>query len=167
MKTTNEIDGNKLFDEILNELSDAEKAFNTKSFQISSQIISILESKNMLQKDFAISMGKSEAEISKWLSGVHNFTIKTIASIETVLGETIIITPKQISHNVHKAVEALISHIKDSNTIWPTLDLKTSVDTKPISPVAKVITMHNATFKNVEFVELKRNNVEPYSPTGT
>ena len=35
-------------------------------------------------------MGKKNAEISKWLSGEHNFTIATIAKIECILGEDII-----------------------------------------------------------------------------
>lgn len=35
-------------------------------------------------------MGKSDAEISKWMRGTHNFTINTIKSIENVLKEPII-----------------------------------------------------------------------------
>ena len=30
-------------------------------------------------------LGKSEAEISKWMRGTHNFTIDTVVSIEEVL----------------------------------------------------------------------------------
>ena len=33
---------------------------------------------------------EKEAEISKWMSGTHNFTIRTISFIETVLGEDVI-----------------------------------------------------------------------------
>ena len=34
--------------------------------------------------------GKKNTEISKWLSGQHNFTIATIARIEAALGEDIL-----------------------------------------------------------------------------
>ena len=40
-------------------------------------------------------LGKSEAEISKWLSGNHNFTLRSISKIETVLNDIIIEIPKQ------------------------------------------------------------------------
>ena len=60
------------------------------SFQIVDRIHEILESKGMKQKDLALALGKSEAEISKWMRGTHNFTIETIASIENALGKPIL-----------------------------------------------------------------------------
>ena len=36
-------------------------------------------------------LGKSEAEISKWMRGTHNFTLDTIMNIEDVLGERILV----------------------------------------------------------------------------
>lgn len=60
------------------------------SFEIVNRIHSILERKNLTQKDLAVSLGKSEAEISKWMRGTHNFTCKTIAKIEMALGEHVI-----------------------------------------------------------------------------
>ena len=44
----------------------------------------------MEQKDLAKALGKNESEISKWLSGSHNFTLKTIARIEDVLGDKLL-----------------------------------------------------------------------------
>ena len=58
------------------------------------RIIEILNRKGWNQSDLAKTMGKKEAEISKWLSGAHNFTIATIAKIETALGEDIITIKK-------------------------------------------------------------------------
>ena len=42
-------------------------------------------------------MGKSEAEISKWMRGTHNFTIDTLLSIENNLGAPILVvySPKE------------------------------------------------------------------------
>ena len=39
-----------------------------------------------IKKDFANKMHKRESEISKWMTGRHNFTMQTIAKIETALG---------------------------------------------------------------------------------
>lgn len=41
--------------------------------------------KGLTQKDLAKQLHKRESEISKWLTGRHNFTMQTIAKIETAL----------------------------------------------------------------------------------
>lgn len=60
------------------------------SIDIANRIFDILEMKQMKQKDLANLMGKSEAEISKWLKGTHNFNIDTILKIQAMLDEDII-----------------------------------------------------------------------------
>ena len=55
------------------------------SFQIVDRIHEILEQRNLRQKDLAQMLGKSEAEISKWMRGTHNFTIDTVVAIEEAL----------------------------------------------------------------------------------
>lgn len=44
----------------------------------------------MSQREFAAKMGKRESEISKWLTGRHNFTTSTIAKISYVLETQIV-----------------------------------------------------------------------------
>ncbi len=60
------------------------------SFRIVDRIHNILDEKGLKQKDLAERLGKSEAEISKWMRGTHNFTIDTIASIEAALDAPIL-----------------------------------------------------------------------------
>ena len=60
------------------------------SFRIVDRIHEILEDKGMKQKDLALKLGKSEAEISKWMRGTHNFTIDTLVSIEDALDAPVI-----------------------------------------------------------------------------
>lgn len=62
-----------------------------RSFEISDRINQILKDKNITQKVLSEKLNKKESEISKWLTGVHNFTIKTISKLEVALGESIII----------------------------------------------------------------------------
>jgi transcriptional regulator with XRE-family HTH domain len=38
-------------------------------------------------------MGKTETEVSRWLSGTHNLTMATICKISAALGEKIIGVP--------------------------------------------------------------------------
>lgn len=70
------------------------------SFDIANRIDKILSNRKISQKDFAIMMGKKESEISKWLKGSHNFTLRTIAKITSVLNESIIeVTGKRPQNN--------------------------------------------------------------------
>ena len=62
----------------------------TLSFRIVDRIHDILQEKGLTQKDLAQRLGKSEAEISKWMRGTHNFTIDTLVSIEDALDATIV-----------------------------------------------------------------------------
>ena len=60
------------------------------SMLVAAKFQQILSTRKYKQKDLAELLGKQESEISKLLSGKHNFTISTIASIETVLEQNII-----------------------------------------------------------------------------
>lgn len=61
-----------------------------KNLAIANKIASLLESKGMKPADLAAAMGKQRSEVSKWLSGQHTFTTKTITKIEEVLAQDII-----------------------------------------------------------------------------
>src|SRR5688572_18254720 len=77
-------------------ISEETKIFMEEAFAIVEQIDIVLRKKGMNQKQFADLMGKSEAEISKWMSGMHNFTQLTLAKIRVKLGEPITICPKDV-----------------------------------------------------------------------
>ena len=71
------------------------------SFRIVDRIHDILVEKGLKQKDLALKLGKSEAEISKWMRGTHNFTIETLVSIENALEAPVI----QVYHQEKPAYE--------------------------------------------------------------
>lgn len=83
-----------LVDEIYSQISEESKRSSAYSFAIAARISEILCRKGWSKADFAKAMGKKEPEISKWMSGQHNFTIATIAKIETALGEDILSVKK-------------------------------------------------------------------------
>lgn len=64
--------------------------FVNASFDIVDRIHNILKAQGEEQKSLAIALGKSESEISKWMTGTHNFTLKSISKIEAALGQPII-----------------------------------------------------------------------------
>ena len=60
------------------------------SFGIADRIADVLNQNGMTQKELARKMGKTEAEVSVWLSGQQNFTLRTLAKISIVLGVELI-----------------------------------------------------------------------------
>lgn len=83
----------KIFEEILNNVPGEIKRSIGRSMKIAARIDEILNEKGLKQSDLAKMMHKSESEISKWLSGDHNFTIATIDRIEDILDAEIINIP--------------------------------------------------------------------------
>ncbi|MHB1688443.1 MAG: helix-turn-helix domain-containing protein [Ignavibacteriaceae bacterium] len=93
MKIKKNKNDQEFFSEFLQSIRVRVKSFVRISTDIATQINYFLNKKNLTQRDLAERLGKKESEISKWLSGNHNFTIKTIANIEEAIGEEIIIVP--------------------------------------------------------------------------
>ena len=85
---------NPLFRECLAQVSDETRAEFNLSFEIADRIDAMLKKRGITQKELAVKMGKRESEISKWLTGRHNFTTKTLAGISVALGEPVISIPR-------------------------------------------------------------------------
>ncbi len=61
-----------------------------KNLALTEKINSILKERGIQKGQFAESLGKRPSEISKWLSGTHNLTLKSITKMESVLGVDLI-----------------------------------------------------------------------------
>lgn len=80
------------------------------------RINQLMKEKGYTQKDLAEKLDKKPSEISKWLKGEHNFTLRSIAKLESELGATILYVPKtrtfqsvgsgKTSFTVYKNVES-------------------------------------------------------------
>lgn len=71
------------------------EAYVEKNLEISERVHHILEEKGWTQADLAKAMEKSTSEVSKWLTGLHNLTLKSIVKMEMALGQKIIFTEAQ------------------------------------------------------------------------
>lgn len=60
------------------------------SADIIARIYAILKEKNMTQRDLAHKMGKSEAVVSRWITGFPNFTLRSLSQLSVALGEPLI-----------------------------------------------------------------------------
>ena len=81
---------NALFKEELAKIPEDVKKQVDFSWAIADKIDALLKRKDLSHKEFAHLMGKTEPEVSRWVGGTHNFTLKTLAKISVVLGEDLI-----------------------------------------------------------------------------
>lgn len=60
------------------------------SFEISDRIDALMRQRGLSKKQFADALGRRPSEITKWLSGQHNFTIATLSMLSSFFGQPII-----------------------------------------------------------------------------
>jgi DNA-binding transcriptional regulator YiaG len=88
----------QLFQQTIDNTPKAIKLQVEWSYEIADRIDELLKKKNLSQKVFAKMVGTSEAAVSHWIGGGHNFTLSTLAKISSALGIPLISI-------IHKFVE--------------------------------------------------------------
>lgn len=109
-----------LFQEVLNSVPQRVKGEVDRSFDLSSRIDTLLREKGWTKTDLARKTGKKSSEVSKWLSGTQNFTLRTIALIEEALGCKLIsvvgIGDTHSTINVHYVIS--VSTTRSMDQAW-------------------------------------------------
>lgn len=59
------------------------------------RINQLLREKDITKKELADKLKKKPSEISKWLNGEHNFTLRSIAKLSAELGESLLEVPQK------------------------------------------------------------------------
>ncbi len=80
----------KTLDEMLGPIPEAVKNEVDLSFQISDRIDELMRQRGLTKKQFADALGRRPSEITKWLSGQHNFTIATLGMLSAFFGQPIV-----------------------------------------------------------------------------
>ncbi len=60
------------------------------SFEISDRICELMNERRLSRKQLADALGRRPSEITKWLSGQHNFTIATLGMLSSFFGKPIV-----------------------------------------------------------------------------
>lgn len=81
---------NVSFKEMISEVPAEIKAEVDLSFAISERLERLIKDKGLSKKEFADAIGKRPSEVTKWLSGQHNFTLRTLAMLSTFFGESLV-----------------------------------------------------------------------------
>lgn len=83
----------KIFQEILDETPKDVEIFVRLYADLAVRIHQLLRENNISKKELAEKMDKKPSEISKWLSGEHNFTLRSLAKLSAELGEPLLEVP--------------------------------------------------------------------------
>lgn len=76
--------------EIFNDIPREKREESRLSFAISNRLDALMREKGLNKKQFAEAIGKRPNEITRWLSGEHNFTLATLSMLSTFFGQPII-----------------------------------------------------------------------------
>ncbi len=118
----------KVADRILAKTPEDVKIFVRLYADIVVRVNQLLAEKGLSQKDLAEKMDKAPSEISKWLKGEHNFTLRSIAKLEAELGETILYVPQR------KTVVTSGDDRKRNFTIFKNVIVNTDTEFIPLNP---------------------------------
>lgn len=88
-------DSNNMISDWLDENGNPEiDSFIEKNLAITEKVRIEMEKKGWKSQDLAKAMEKNPSEVSKWLTGMHNLTLKSIVKMEIALGIDLIKTTK-------------------------------------------------------------------------
>jgi len=78
------------FDEMLAKMLKDIQSEVDMEFAISNRINELMLKRGLSKLEFAQALGRRPSEVTKWLSGQHNFTIRTISMLSAFFGESLI-----------------------------------------------------------------------------
>lgn len=83
-------DAKEWFKSILDAVPPEIKAETNLEFDVSDRIYYLMQERGLSKKQLADALGKRPCEVTKWLSGQHNFTLSTIGMLSAFFGKPII-----------------------------------------------------------------------------
>ena len=83
-----------LLQEELSKITPLQRATYRLSDSIAERMDQIMKNKGISKKQLSELTQRRQSEVTKWLSGSHNFTCKTIALISMALGEELVSVTK-------------------------------------------------------------------------
>lgn len=93
---------------IMGEMTPVEKIQTAVKMRLAAKLDDLIRQRGWSKGDFADRVGKHPSEITKWLSGTHNFTTDTLSEIAIALGVTVDVffAPErvEVAHKEHLVI---------------------------------------------------------------
>ena len=111
---------------IMNNIDEDKLRRTRERMLVTVKIADTLKAKGISQKKFAEMTGRSESEISEWLSGDRNFTIDTLSDIKKYLGLDLLNIPTMRTVPVSKDASRIKVAKKRTPVLYDMSDILTS-----------------------------------------
>lgn len=108
-KNTPKTYNSKILDSLIATISNEELERTANKMRLAIKIADAIEATGLKKSEFAKKINKNNSEISKWLSGTHNFTTDTLLLLQKELGIKLVnseLEEKIAIKNVHIEVES-------------------------------------------------------------
>ncbi|MXN91281.1 helix-turn-helix domain-containing protein [Flavobacterium sp. Sd200] len=115
----------KVAQRILAETPEETKVFARMYADIVVRIHELLKENHLNQKELADKLEKRPSEINKWLTGEHNFTLRSLAKLQVELGEPIINVPHRKSITAADGTAGYVTVYKNTAAITNDAEFKT------------------------------------------
>jgi transcriptional regulator with XRE-family HTH domain len=89
---------NSRMERLRTKISREDKILIEESYALADRIDFLLKKHHITQRELSKRLGKNESEISKWLSGSHNFTFDTLTKIGIAIGEGVYTIPNKLEN---------------------------------------------------------------------
>src|SRR5581483_11070124 len=103
--------------EIINEITPQERAQTEFRMTLAARLDDLIKANGWTKSEFASKLGKQPSEITKWLSGTHNFTTDTLLDIALLfnihIAELFIPEPRQVVQVTRIEVSSQISKVSE------------------------------------------------------
>ncbi|HEX9513995.1 MAG TPA: helix-turn-helix transcriptional regulator [Puia sp.] len=97
-----------LIHKILGEITPVQKGQTQTKMTLAANLDDLITARGWGKSEFADKVNKNPSEITKWLSGTHNFTIDTLAEIAVALNMPVVElfapAPMQVVNKVHMEI---------------------------------------------------------------
>lgn len=104
---------------LLNEITPLEQAKTDAKMIIAAKISDALKAKGWKHADLLNALGKKNpSEVSKWLSGTHNFTIDTLVELENVLDISLLNIEMEQEKSIASYTIVLDSVVRLNQSNW-------------------------------------------------
>lgn len=111
---------------IMNNIDEDKLRRTSDRMLVAVKIADTLKAKGISQKKFAEMTGRSESEISEWLSGDRNFTIDTLSDIKKYLGLDLLNIPTMRTTPISKDASRIKVAKKRTPVLYDMSDILTS-----------------------------------------
>ncbi len=114
-----------LLSELLAEISPGEQEKTDKRMRLAAMIDNGIKAKGWKKSDLARALNKRPSEISKWLSGTHNFNTDTLFDIEDVLNIKLINLHEEPKMQVARYQIFVSNSVETSKNViktWPSFE---------------------------------------------